>query len=599
MPEHSYTLMHGNTPCANIVFDDEGKIEGYRPTYPGYTPFLGNCDTAKFTRWWSMRAIPASRTLMKQVMRDAGILTPEEYLVKNLALSITDAYWICPLEARLSYDDVRFTNFIKHGGIRIPYHNATSYDVNASLGGKMDKYWDLSGDVPVLVKESYHNFGQQAVNEVFATRIHKAQETDVPFVEYSAARTSDGILVSKCQAFTSEKAELIPAYEIIGSRKIKNDSNLYQAYIDIAEAQGIDRAVMQNFMDYQTLTDFLISNTDEHLLNFGILRDPETMRLLGPAPIYDSGNSMFYSENRIQPYSRAELLERQITSFYKTEEKMLANVSNKCLLRLDRIPSPGQVMEFYTQAGIPEEKAQFISKNYETKVAFLEEFQHGKKVSLFQEKQKEKQGRRHPVPQKQTGSVRRFIMIAGISGNDRQEKAEEILDQFQKDGFQVMDSAGLYPAGQADIDCAVITDPYKIAAERIPQMDDSHIRCVVYVSADQIREEREKNKLPHNEDLVFAAVYARIRQAALNGDSIVFSAANLESHVRRSILQLLPHKMAFSKELIVVYSDAEKITNKHMDQKYAVLAAALQNDPLKKTEGWDKITKFRVGKATG
>ena len=336
------------------------------------------------------------------------------------------------MEARLSYADVRFANFIKHGGIRIPYHNATSYDVNASLGGKMDKYWDLSGDVPVLVKESYRNFGQQAVNEVFATRIHKAQETDVPFVEYSAARTSDGILVSKCRAFTSERAELIPAYEIIGSRKIKNDSNLYQAYIDIAEAQGIDRAVMQNFMDYQTLTDFLISNTDEHLLNFGILRDPETMRLLGPAPIYDSGNSMFYSENRIQPYSRAELLERQITSFYKTEEKMLANVSNKCLLRLDRIPSPGQVMEFYTQAGIPEEKAQFISKNYETKVAFLEEFQHGKKISLFHEKQKEKQERRPPVLQKQTGTVRRFIMIAGISGNDGQEKAAEILDQFQR-----------------------------------------------------------------------------------------------------------------------------------------------------------------------
>lgn len=35
------------------------------------------------------------------------------------------------------------------------------------------------------------------------------------------------------------------------------------------------------------LTDFVISNTDEHLLNFGVLRDADTMKLIGPAPIFD------------------------------------------------------------------------------------------------------------------------------------------------------------------------------------------------------------------------------------------------------------------------------------------------------------------------
>lgn len=37
---------------------------------------------------------------------------------------------------------------------KIPYHNVTSYDPNASLGGQMEKYWDFTGKVPVLVKES-------------------------------------------------------------------------------------------------------------------------------------------------------------------------------------------------------------------------------------------------------------------------------------------------------------------------------------------------------------------------------------------------------------------------------------------------------------
>ena len=69
-------------------------------------------------------------------------------------------------------------------------------------------------------------------------------------------------------------------------------------YIDICVHAGVDWQVMQNFMDYMILTDFIISNTDEHLQNFGILRDPDTMKIIGPVPIYDSGNSMFYNENR-------------------------------------------------------------------------------------------------------------------------------------------------------------------------------------------------------------------------------------------------------------------------------------------------------------
>ena len=589
MPQRRYTLMHGNTPCASVVFGDGGKIEAFQLTNPEYAPFLGNCDTQKFSKWWGMRAVPASRTLMKRIMQDAGMLTPEKKKKKNLALSVTDTYWVCPQETNLSYDDVRFTNFIKHGGIRIPYHNATSYDVNASLGGKMDKYWDLSGDVPVLIKESYHYFGQQAINEVFATRIHKAQNTDIPFAEYSASRTRDGILVSKCPAFTSEIAELIPAYEIIESEKVRNDKNLYHAYIDLAADHGIDRGLMQDFMDYQTMTDFLISNTDEHLLNFGVLRDPESMQLIGPAPIFDSGNSMFYSEDRVRPYSRVEILERQITSFCKTEERMITNVANKNLLHLDRIPSPEQVMEFYMQAGIPEEKAHFISKNYETKVTFLDEFQHGKKISLYQEKQKDKQPRRHGGLRKHPAITQRFIMLAGIAESEKKQKVSQLMQQFQKNSFQVVDSPILYPAGQADIDCAIITDPYKVAAERIPQTDGAPSRRVVCISSDQIREERRKSGLPDNDDLVFVAVCARIRQAAVNGDSIIFSSASPEARIRETILQMLPSEKSISKEIIVQYSDPDNNRNTSMYPEYAALADVFYKNQPDPSEGWDKI----------
>ena len=125
-------------------------------------------------------------------------------------------------------------------------------------------------------------------------------------------------------------------------------------------------------MDYQTLTDFVISNTDEHLQNFGVLRDTSTMKLIGPAPIFDSGNSMFFSETRTQPYTRAQILERKITGFYEYEDKMLRKVQNRKIVKLDLLPSKQDVKERYVQSGIPEEKAEFISSNYETKLSLLD-----------------------------------------------------------------------------------------------------------------------------------------------------------------------------------------------------------------------------------
>ena len=41
--------------------------------------------------------------------------------------------------------------------------------------------------------------------------------------------------------------------------------------------------------------DALIHNTDRHLNNFGVLVDNESNRILGPAPLFDHGNSLFYN----------------------------------------------------------------------------------------------------------------------------------------------------------------------------------------------------------------------------------------------------------------------------------------------------------------
>ena len=378
-----YRLMHKDRYCGTISLDPiTGNV--LRADINEYGPYLGHADLEKMKRWWTLRAVPASRNIIKDILKKQNILTPTLYLAKNLGLSMTDTYWICPVDARLSWEDVNLRNFKMLNYERIPYHNASSYDPNASLGGQMEKYWDLTGEKPVLVKESYKYFGQQSLNEVFATLLHESQPGKVPYVSYWSRTTADRGVLALCEAFTSENVEFIPAYEVVGSRK--KNADLLGSFIVVCKEEGLSEDIVQRYMDYQILTDFIISNTDEHLQNFGILRDADTGKLLSPAPVFDSGNSMFFAEFAAKPWSRSRILEMETSGIFKREEKGLARVVYKDMVDLSCCPTKQEVAEFYASSGVPEEKAAFIAENYQTKLDMVHEFQHGKKISLYLEK---------------------------------------------------------------------------------------------------------------------------------------------------------------------------------------------------------------------
>lgn len=530
-----YTLMHKNDKCGIILFDENiGRITEYHDDRNGLSPYLGNCDIKKIQQWWEMRAVPASRATMQQVINNANCLNTEVYLAKNLGLSMTDTYWIKPSGIDLSFDDVKFANLAAYSHGKIPYHNATSYDPNASLGGQMEKYWDLMHKTPILVKESYKYYGQQSINEVFASIIHDRQPSGVDFVKYTAEITEDRGVQCKCPAFTSENIELLSAYEIVESRKIQNSQALYDEYINICVENGIDYEQIQEFMDYQTMTDFLITNTDEHLLNFGVLRDPNTMNLIGPAPIFDSGNSMFYSDGRKTPYTRAGILDIPITSFYQREEKLLGKVKNKNVVDLNSIPSADEVKELYTNAGIPEEKADVISKNYDTKAKMLSEFQRGKTISLYKEKQAEKNSKYNTIVKEPEVKMEspKFIMLCGIPGSGKSQLAKSLYADLQN---KKMDDVNLYPASKAIKNIGLIFDPSKITNDIVINAD--YKNSAVLISPNKIRQELKDN-YPDNysESLVFAIVDARIKTALKSGASVVYEATNLDKPIREKYL---------------------------------------------------------------
>ena len=588
-----YILMHKNDKCGTILFDENiGRITEYHDDRNGLSPYLGNCDIKKIQKWWEMRAVPASRATMQQVINNANCLNTEVYLAKNLGLSMTDTYWIKPSGIDLSFDNVKFANLAAYSHGKIPYHNATSYDPNASLGGQMEKYWDLMHKTPILVKESYKYYGQQSINEVFASIVHSRPPSNVEFVRYTAEMTEDRGVQCKCPAFTSENIELLSAYEMVESRKIQNSQALYDEYINICVENGIDYNQIQEFMDYQTMTDFLITNTDEHLLNFGVLRDPNTMKLIGPAPIFDSGNSMFYSDGRKTPYTRAGILDIPITSFYKREEKLLGKVKNKTAVDLNSIPSAGEVKELYANAGIPEEKADVISKNYDTKAKMLSEFQRGKTISLYKEKQAEKNSKYNTIVKEPEVKMEspKFIMLCGIPGSGKSQLAKSLYADLQN---KKMDDVNLYPASKAIKNIGLIFDPSKITNDIVINAD--YKDSTVLISPNKIRQELKDNYPDsYSESLVFAIVDARIKTALKSGASVVYEATNLDKPIREKYLGIANEYGVKDTSLHVTWINPNDSISSISPNLLSAMNNRLVDSNPSKDEGWSDFVQHGI-----
>ncbi|MDO4284693.1 MAG: hypothetical protein Q4C60_05080 [Eubacteriales bacterium] len=369
---------------------DTGRVQGVTPLVPEHMPFAGyGADLKKIAVWWDHRAIPQKRSDLADLLKEAGCGSPEEFMMKNLSLSLSDCYWICPEELPLSWKDV---NLYSGAGNTVVFSGKKgSYSTNpdSTLGGNLEKRWVNQNGEWFLYKSGETIDEQQSVNEAFASYLHRKQGKE-NYVAYTLSFQEEGRCAACiCRDFTSVDMEFIPAYEMVESGKKANDMSMYEFYIARCTAAGAAESSVRNDMEYQTLSDYLITNTDRHLGNFGILRNPDTLEVISCAPIFDSGNSMFY--NAVYEQSYEELAATRVTSFVSDEAKMLSYVRIPDLIDLSCVPDVNETMEFYVENGISENKARLIAGNYGKKIEMLQDFQKGRTVSVYYGREKDLQ----------------------------------------------------------------------------------------------------------------------------------------------------------------------------------------------------------------
>lgn len=251
-------------------------------------------------RWMEKRLISVRRKSIKEfptIRWDRG---------QSNLLSMSDQYWLHATDA--TEESWEKLNFFRNPYSNIVGQASASFNIkemrslmfpknspDLCTNGVQDKMWKRIDGKNCLLKWSNNADGQAILSEVLASDILKKMDI-IPFVSYRLA-IENYRLCSCCENFVSENEEFVPAwhvyraYENLFPDKVANEKEIYKVLIMATEYFKIPNVV--DFIDRMIIADRTIMNFDRHLGNFGFMRDVESGKYTGPAPLFDFGNAFF------------------------------------------------------------------------------------------------------------------------------------------------------------------------------------------------------------------------------------------------------------------------------------------------------------------
>lgn len=384
-----FYLMHKDIKVMLMDVDNDGNISKLKRLDLEHCPVGGQMNDMKFYDWWKDRSIPRTRKGVNHALKELGFSSTNSFLVNGLALNLTDCYWIKPVHSDIKWADVSlFRNNFEDVFGTLTFDITKSFDMSnktlfkcASSQGELQKKWCIAEDGrQFLVKGNWGSSYQQSLNEILASEIHEKQGVKCYTPYYLTSVDVDGGLSGLgCYSynFCNELVESVPVWELLQTIKLKGSVSYYNALRCVCvDRLGFKEEYFDDFIGYEILTDFILSNTDRHMNNIQVLRNPDTLQYYGFAPIFDTGNSMFFRENSVPS---GNLLKRVETcSFLKHEADMLKYVRNRNLVDISRLPTDDYLFQLFSK-DVPERHSRIdaLIHVYQQKISYLERFQAG------------------------------------------------------------------------------------------------------------------------------------------------------------------------------------------------------------------------------
>ncbi|MDR0909533.1 MAG: excisionase [Spirochaetaceae bacterium] len=311
----THILMHKRLEVASVEVDDVmGVILRINEIFvPAHMPLGVPPETTVnaiklLNEWWQGRAIPASRSGLREALEILKISSPVLLLEKCYGLSLSDHYWMRPANKDLQWDKINFFEnpFSDDVGNALFGHdsgkNISLSSPDNTSDGWLKKKWKIAEGKRVLLKGGSPVYHQEPDNEVLATAI--MERLAIPHAVYCIVhekRQGEERHLSACEDFVDTNSELVSAWRIYCTKKPEPKATYYEHFISCCKDLGIPG--VDDFFDRMLTVDFIMVNADRHFNNFGALRNPETLEWIGPAPIFDTGTSMWYDQvnERIHP----------------------------------------------------------------------------------------------------------------------------------------------------------------------------------------------------------------------------------------------------------------------------------------------------------
>ena len=328
--------------------------------------------------WWHHRAIPASRSGLPQALRKLHLHAPEELMIQSYGLSLSDQYWVKPVDEEMTWEQVNFfdNDFSEDvGNILLggtPSENPISLlTPDGSTNGWLKKKWHIEGGKRFLLKGG-SDFWSEPFNEVIASMI--ADRLGIAHAVYRIAYAGKHHApMSVCEDFITRDTELVEASGIARTLKMFDGESKYDHFCRCCEALHLPD--YQNSLDEMLVLDFLIANQDRHKGNFGAIRDAKTLEYLGMAPLFDCGTSLRYDtpDAYIEPDLNVE--SQPFCSFHDEQIRLVQHPEHFDLTALHGIENEIRALfaEKQARAYISESRAERIVQVVAARIQMLEQ----------------------------------------------------------------------------------------------------------------------------------------------------------------------------------------------------------------------------------
>ena len=278
---------------------------------------------------------------MRYILHLYDVESPAVLSKRSLGLSLSDQYWLKPVGSERTWQEVNFftNDFSKELGEAFFQKESSRPAINpftpdASSNGWLKKKWVKINGVTYLAKAGSVPLLQQPYNEIAAANV--AEALTIKHVPYELI-IEDNRPLCLCPNFITTETEFVPAYFVKDILPKSNNDSVYGHFLRCCDYLQIPDVA--GYLQQMLCLDYLIENSDRHYGNFGFIRDVNSLKFIGPAPLFDNGTSLWCESLNSEIGTELPAM-----PFKDTQKKQLALVK-ECLIDINGIDACAEIVQ--------------------------------------------------------------------------------------------------------------------------------------------------------------------------------------------------------------------------------------------------------------